>query len=320
MSRPIVVVAGVLQDEWGRVLLASRPAGRAMAGYWEFPGGKVEQGETHVQALARELYEELGLRDPMSTPWLTRVHRYDHATVTLHFFRVNGWQGMPTAREGQWLHWHKPGDVAPSPLLPANQPLLKWLVLPPVYALTRALELGHDLALAQLMRGFERGLRLVQVREKGMETVAARRFVSAVVDEAQRWGAWVMVNGETAGLDVEGVQGIHLTARQLQAATERPAFPWVAASCHGHQDLAHAAALGLDFVVLGPVQRTLTHPDQPPLGWSGWAHYAQDTPLPLYAIGGLSCADGARARALGAQGVAVLRQLDSLESSGCGQR
>ncbi len=318
MANPIAVVAGILQDEQGRILLTSRPLGRAMAGYWEFPGGKLENGETHAQALERELHEELGIQGLTSRPWLTREYHYPHARVAVHFRHVTGWQGRVTACEGQGIHWQILGDAAPSPLLPANQPVFKWLTLPPVYALTRAAEVGEEQALEQLRHGFSHGLRLVQVREKGMAASAAICFVEAVVREARRWGARVMVNGETAGQDVDGVQGIHLTSRQLLMATERPSFPWVAASCHEAREVVKAAELGLDFAVLGPVQVTRSHPDQWPLGWAGFAESVREAPLPLYAIGGMAPTDVWRAREMGAQGVAMLRQWSALGSSGDG--
>src|SRR5574340_320755 len=121
-----VVAAVVLQPD-GRFLLARRPEGKPYAGDWEFPGGKVEAGETLLHALARELHEELGIEVERAWPWLVRHFDYEHASVKLHFFRVVGWHGEPHGREGQLLAWQAPGQVDVAPLLPANGPILSAL-------------------------------------------------------------------------------------------------------------------------------------------------------------------------------------------------
>ena len=131
-AKIIDVVVGVLRNAHGEYLFAQRPEGKPMAGYWEFPGGKVEVGETHFQALQRELIEELGITITNGTPWRTIEHVYPHAHVLLHFIIVTAWDGEPHGREAQALHWQKlivtdAGIVrTPStePILPATLPLL----------------------------------------------------------------------------------------------------------------------------------------------------------------------------------------------------
>ncbi|MDO1510598.1 MULTISPECIES: NUDIX domain-containing protein [unclassified Neisseria] len=132
-SRPLVrVVAGVVLNEQGRYLLSSRPEGKPYAGYWEFAGGKVEAGETELQALKREFEEELGIQIRQARPWLTKIHDYEHARVHLRFFRVEAgdWSGEIQAREGQAWSWQRAGDFDVSPMLPANGPLLAALAVP----------------------------------------------------------------------------------------------------------------------------------------------------------------------------------------------
>ena len=130
-SRPVVPVAvGVLQRADRAVLLADRPGSRAYAGYWEFPGGKIEPGESVEHALARELAEELHITVVESVPWLAFDFDYPHAYVRLYFRRVFDWHGTPTPLEGQRLMFHPPGAPAPDPLLPAARPVMRWLELP----------------------------------------------------------------------------------------------------------------------------------------------------------------------------------------------
>ena len=132
-TRPLVqVVAGILLDKNGRYLLSSRPEGKPYAGYWEFAGGKVEAGESNFQALQREFEEELGIRILAATPWLTKVHSYEHAHVRLHFLWVEAdqWTGEIQSREGQKWAWQKAGDFTVAPMLPANSALLRSLSIP----------------------------------------------------------------------------------------------------------------------------------------------------------------------------------------------
>jgi 8-oxo-dGTP diphosphatase len=131
VARPVVRVAvGVVLRGDGAVLLADRPGARAYTGYWEFPGGKIEPGESIEQALARELAEELAITIIESVPWVVYDFDYPHAYVRLYFRRVFGWHGTPRSNEGQRLLFHQPGAPAPHPLLPAALPVMRWLQLP----------------------------------------------------------------------------------------------------------------------------------------------------------------------------------------------
>jgi len=143
------VAAAVILRPDGQVLLAQRPAGKAYAGYWEFPGGKLEPGETPREALDRELAEELGLTVRHAAPWLVQQYRYPHAHVLLHFFRVFEWDGDPVGHDGQAFAWQTPGRFDVAPLLPANTAVLRALLLPPVYGISMADEIGEAAFLAR---------------------------------------------------------------------------------------------------------------------------------------------------------------------------
>ncbi|MBL8316637.1 MAG: NUDIX domain-containing protein [Rubrivivax sp.] len=122
---PVDVAVGVLIDARGRFLLTSRPVGKVYAGHWEFPGGKVEPGETIEQALRRELHEELGITIGPAEPWQVELMDYPHARVRLHFCKVHAWQGDFEMREGQAMAWQDlPVQVAP--VLPGTVPVLDW--------------------------------------------------------------------------------------------------------------------------------------------------------------------------------------------------
>jgi len=315
--RRVEVAAAVLLRADGHFLLGQRAPGTFYAGYWEFPGGKLEAGETLEQALRRELGEELGIELEQATPWICRAHEYEHAEVRLHFFRVTAWRGELVDHVHSALVWQRPETIEVGPMLPANAPVLRALLLPDFYAITQAQRIGVPAQLAALDRALRGGLQLVQLREPQMSADERADFIRRAVALCRAHGARVLLNAagwgdEAAALIAAAhafaVDGLHLPSALLRAlAGQRPDVPWLAASCHDGEELALAAALGCDFAVLGPVLPTASHPGQPVLGWEGLASVLRDTPLPVYALGGLRRADLPRALALGAQGVAAIR-------------
>jgi 8-oxo-dGTP diphosphatase len=308
VTHPLLhVAAAVIVHQDGRVLLAQRPAGKACAGYWEFPGGKLEPGETPRAALDRELTEELGITVRRAAPWLVQTFRYPHAHVLLHFFRVFEWDGEPVGHDGQAFVWQIPGSFDVSPLLPANTAVLRALLLPPVYGISMADEMGEAAFLARAATALDRGLKLVQLREKGWPEERQRTLAAALVALARPHGAKVLLNGDPDLAKKWGCDGVHLTSAALAAATARPDALICAASCHTRDDLERAGALGLDFAVLGPVLATPTHPGARLLGWEGFGALAGESPLPVFALGGLDEGDVSIAITHGAHGVALRR-------------
>jgi 8-oxo-dGTP diphosphatase len=303
----IEVAAAVLERPDGNFLLASRPAGKPYAGYWEFPGGKLEAGETARQAIVRELAEELGIDALSVYPWLTRLYRYTHSKVRIRFMRITRWRGEPRPHEGQLLAWQRPDALSVVPMLPANAPILRSLLLPHAYAITDARRYGVTGALDRLERALAEGVRLVQVREKDMSREAVERFARETVERTHRAGGRVLINGSEALALAVRADGVHLTAEQLMHARARPAVEWCAASCHDRIELQRAGELGVDFAVLGPVCATASHPQAAPIGWKYFARLVEGTGFPVYALGGLSRRDMETAWSFGAHGVAMVR-------------
>jgi 8-oxo-dGTP diphosphatase len=300
------VAAAVVLRADGAFLLACRPVGKVFAGYWEFPGGKVEPGEAPEHALARELHEELGIDVVDAAPWITRVYAYPHATVRLHFFRVTEWRGEPHSKESQDLCWQRLDAPLAMPMLPANAPVLASLALPMTYAITNAAGLGVEAQLARIDRRLAEGLRLLQVREPALASPERSAFARTVVERAHRAGARVLINDDAALADAVGADGVHYRAASLMALSVRPPHALVAASCHDAPELAQAMRLELDFVVLGPVRSTPSHPGARTLGWPGFAALAGGASIPVYAIGGMRLEDLNIARRHAAHGLAMI--------------
>jgi 8-oxo-dGTP diphosphatase len=303
LTKVTEVAAAVIERADGEFLLACRPEGKPYPGYWEFPGGKIEPGESPRHALDRELEEELGIRVREATPWITRRHVYTHATVHLHFFRVTAWDGEPKPLEDQGIAWQRSGATNVAPMLPANAPVLAALALPPVMVVSDAEAMGIDPWVSKLMeRALDEKL-LVQVREKTMARQPLQHLLSRVLARAGSLGARVVVNSDSG--ELPQATGVHLTSKALMAATSRPAGELVGASAHDAAELDQAEKIGVDYAVVGPVKATASHPGATPIGWDRFEALIRERPVPCYAIGGLTRADLAEAKRRGAHGVAL---------------
>ena len=309
VRKRVDVAAGVLLRPDGRYLLGQRGADTVYAGYWEFPGGKVEAGESVAEALCRELQEELGIRVTKLRPWLRREHLYEHAHVRLHFFEVAAWEGELVEHVHAALAWVLPEEAACEPMLPANGPILKALRLPRTMGITHAAEIGADAQLDALERALAGGLRLVQVREGDLSGAVRARFARAALARVRKHGGLLLLNADACLAREIGADGLHLPAADLLQAEVRPDFEWVGASCHTRAELEHAAALGLDYALLGPVLPTRSHPGRAGLGWPAFAEQVAGLPIPVFALGGLRPDDMETARDAGAHGIAAIRGL-----------
>ena len=298
----------MLQKPDGTFLLAQRPPDKIWAGYWEFPGGKIEPGETPSHALVRELREELGITVTTAYPWLTRVYTYPHATVRLNFFRVTAWSGELHPHEGQQFSWQRVPDVNVFPVLPANDPIFRALGLPALYAISNVQELGEAEFMRRLEAALHKGLRLVQLREKDCSRDALRTLALRMLPLLRQYAARLIINADIELVKETGADGVQLTGAQLAELHERPAVDWCAASCHNAAELRRAEALGCDFALLSPVLATQSHPGAPHLGWENFAAIAAGSSIPVYALGGLTYAVMNTAWQHGAHGIAMLRQ------------
>lgn len=336
----IHVLAAVITDARGRILLTRRTEGRDLAGLWEFPGGKLEPGETPEEALARELQEELGIQACVGEHLITVPQRYPHKRLRLEVRQVRRWTGVPRGREGQALAWVPPDKLAGYAMPPADIPVVAALRQPDRYAISPGLPeascgSGHsrdqacdeafvaiaapeqplpDAAgawLAGLEATLGSGIRRIQLRLLDTDPGLFRQLATIAANRCRSAGAELLLNADIA-LAAELGTGVHLRSSQLATLAERPQLAEgapLAASCHTAEDLAHAARLGCDFVVLGAVKPTASHPGQPGIGWEAFGAMRETVSMPVYAIGGMDAGDIASARAHGAQGIAAIRGL-----------
>jgi len=220
MPKPFVdVAAGLILRPDGALLLAERPGDKPWSGWWELPGGKIEPGETVLQALARELQEELGIQVTEATPWVTHIHEYPKSIVRLAFCKVTAWQGSPDGLEGQaiaWVQTNQPLTVGP--VLPATEPPLRWLQLPERYLLT-SIGSSRDLPvfLQKLQATLSEGPTLVQFREPEWAQTAhsdeVRAGLESVMQLCRNAGTRCLINSVHPESWWAHADGVHLRAQ-----------------------------------------------------------------------------------------------------------
>jgi len=302
----IQVAIGVVKNANGQILLALRPPSRHQGGAWEFPGGKLEAGESSYQALRRELNEEVGIVLNSAKPLINITHHYRNGAVQLNAFLVEDFSGNAEGLEGQVVTWVSPEDLKRFSFPAANRPIITAAQLPEYYAILD--DAPESKLLANLQKILAKGVKLIQARLKNLSAHALANFLAEAYPLCQAYQAWLLVNSAAAwGLHAQA-DGVHLTSRHLLALQERPkACRWVAASCHNLEELFHAQKIGVDFAVLAPVSVTRTHPDTPPLGWQKFADWVRPIALPVYALGGMALTDLDTVRLAGGQGIAAIR-------------
>jgi 8-oxo-dGTP diphosphatase len=310
MPASIHVVAGVLHDAADRVLVAQRPPGKHLAGLWEFPGGKCEGGEAPVDALARELREELGIVVESARPLIAIPHRYPDKDILLDVWRVSAWSGTLHPHEGQGIAWVDLKVLDAVPMPSADRPVVAVLRQPERDLITPDLPPGTSAELlAGIARACRRGVRMVQLRlpQWPRAAVAALAREARVVCAAH--AARLLLNGDAQLAMVLGLDGVHLPARIAATLSDRPlpADRWLGVSCHDAAELLHAVRIGADFATLSPVFPTPGHADSMALGWDRFADLAVHVPIPIYALGGLEGEDVDAAWMAGAQGIAAIR-------------
>jgi 8-oxo-dGTP diphosphatase len=307
MSAPGVDVAVcVVQTPDGRVLLAERTSRQVAAGFWELPGGKIEPGESPLQAAARELQEETGLVPSGLTPWLSYEYQFPTKRLRLHFFRAQGWQGSPHGREGQRLAWVDPRAPHVGPVLQSNDRALAALTLPARYMLADfSARSSPDAVIAAIHHALSSGETLMRIRINAASPGQATSLLARVAGLAAAFPAARLLASSTMGAGRADFAGVHSTADALRRLTARPPARLWAATCHNETDLARAVALGADFVVVSPVQPDPERPWQAPIGWDGLRRFVAASPVRIYAHGGLTQNDARAAQQAGAAGLVL---------------
>lgn len=299
------VAVGVLLNGQDEVLLSLRHPDSHQGGLWEFPGGKLEPGESLFEGLRREFSEELDIEILSATPLRRIRHRYADKEVLLDTCLIHEVRGQPRGMEGQVVQWRALSSLKASDFPAANLPILGTLRLATQLFITPELD-SEQALLAVLRQQLSAGRRMIQLRQKQLDTASYRRRYSAAAALCSAQGCVLFYSHAEGPPPDLPLSAYHSSAAELMTLGSRPlvAPGLFSAACHNLRELARARELGADMVLLSPVLPTPSHPGAQALGWTRFAELAGAAGVPVFALGGVGPGDLERARRHGAWGVA----------------
>jgi len=314
-TKHIHVAVAVICNDQRQVLLTLRADDAHQGGLWEFPGGKLESDERPVDALQRECSEEIGISIKDSRPLIRIQHDYGDRQVLLDVWRIEDYNGTPFGQEGQAMEWVDIGKLAQRSMPAANRAIVNALQLPDEYLITPDIVTSQDVFLDQLELSLQAGIRLVQLRQTQLPEDEYATLAREVLSLARQYNARVMLNHSLEMYPRCAPDGLHLNSQRLMALCERPVSmdTLLSASCHNLDEVQQANRKDMDFIVIAPVQTTLTHPGASVLGWQGFQDLTDAAVMPAYALGGLNPGDKNKVFKCGGQGIAAIRSLWNTE-------
>lgn len=304
-GKQIHVAVGVVENKQGEILIAKRPDHLHQGGLWEFPGGKLEQGESVLTALQREFLEEVALQIERSEPLIRIPYSYPDKSVLLDAQRVTAYQGEATGLEGQAIRWVNKDQLSQYEFPAANAPIIKAVQLPDTYLITGKYQDQTEF-LNRLEAALQGGIRLVQFRAGDLGEKTLTELSQQAKQLCRSFNARLFVNTKPETAIALDVDGVHLNSSRLMQYKCRPVAEeiWLAASVHNEAELQQAIKIDVDLLVASPVLPTPSHPGEPTLGWATFRQITEQATMPVYALGGMSEQTLAQAKAMGAQGIA----------------
>jgi 8-oxo-dGTP diphosphatase len=304
------------------VLISQRAANVHLGGLWEFPGGKIEQGESIIQALHREIKEELGISITKAEPLISIPCQYPEINVLLEVWTVSEFKGRASAKEKQPIKWISQAHLGQINFPDINTNIINAINLPDSYVITKDIDLSFnnnsEAFIQQFKTQCQRGHNLFQLRfkETDFNHFSLADMIQQLFNIAHAYHVKLQVNSfhlETLeGSKIESQNlGVHLSSSDLDAydkdkltVLKRTYKSVISASCHCQQDIIKANQLNLDFIVLSPINKTESHPQAEAIGWEKFKQLTQYAQMPVYALGGMGLMDIEQAKYMGAQGIA----------------
>ena len=305
------VAVAVIQDSHGQYFIAKRPQKSHQGGLWEFPGGKIENNETVVEALRRELLEEVGITLVQASPLIQIHHNYSDKSVLLDVWCIDKFTGKAFGKESQETCWINKSEFSLYDFPAANLPIIKAIQLPDKYMITGEFE-GKEELLARVQSGLKKGIKLVQFRAHNLNEENYFNYAKQIYAVCEKENTILLLNTSIENYKKHKAHqfshGLHLTTKEIESFShdllENDLL--IATSIHNQEELISAENNDFDFVVLSPVNKTRTHPDTTPLGWAAFKQIAMKAHVPVYALGGMQEQDLKKSKDNGAQGIAAI--------------
>lgn len=317
-QRTHVAVGVIYNSTRDRVLISKRSAGQHLAGYWEFPGGKIENNEDVLSALTRELSEELGIDVYKAKSFTTISYDYPDKIVLLDVWKVLEWSGEPANLENQEIRWVHISDLKNYKFPDANKHIIQSILLDPLYVISQESYTDYAYLFSVTEKCFAAGLRIFQLRLKAEKNKIFDDVVNSLCALARQYNAKLILNGTTGDIKKYAIDGLHMSTSEINKYESRPISEdfILGASCHNEQELIKAAELNVNYAFISPVLMTNSHPDQSAIGWEQFASLAHKVPFPIYALGGMSPVEMKTAIAYGAYGIAMISAIWNSDSPG----
>ena len=311
MTKLVHVAVGVIVNVDGKILIAKRALSAHQGGLWEFPGGKVDAGETVQQALIRELREELAIEVVTCEPLIQIRHHYSDKSVLLDVYKITQFNGEPRGNEGQPILWADAKQLHEFEFPAANHPIINAINLPSTYMITGGFQDEAEFSM-RLDRALAVGIKIVQLRIENFDLKQHQALLEIAVSSVNKTSAHLMINTTPASFseilkNCTGSNiGLHLSSKRAAMHSMRPVDDniMLGVSCHNAEEISHAQKIGADYLLISPVLPTRSHPAVSPLGWSAFANLVELANVPVYALGGVGDGDVLAAQKNGAQGVA----------------
>lgn len=305
------VAVAVIQDSRGQYFIAKRPQESHQGGLWEFPGGKVENNETVVEALKRELLEEVGITLVHASPLIQIHHNYSDKSVLLDVWCIDEFTGKAFGKEGQETCWINKSELSLYDFPAANLPIIKAIQLPDKYMITGEFEDEKEL-LTRVQSGLKKDIKLIQFRAHNLNEENYFNYAEQIYDICEKENAILLLNTSIENYKKykahQFSHGLHLTTKEIELFSSELLENnlLIATSIHNQEELLIAENNNVDFVVLSPVNKTRSHPNATPLGWGGFRQLTRKAHIPVYALGGMKEQELKKSKDNGAQGIAAI--------------
>ncbi len=309
MTDLIHVVIAVIVNQHQQVLTSMRRKDVHQGNLWEFPGGKVESGESSFEALKREIQEELNIVIEKASFIKKIPYQYNDKNILLDVWKVESYCGTPQGHEGQAIKWQPINELKIDDFPRANISLIHSLQLPEKYMITGAFKCPEDFQ-QKLENSLIDGASLVQLRSKHTSKEEYEKLVKISTGLCQQYQSKLLLNTSDDEFNRIGglASGLHLSSEMLNTYSKRPVDEkyLLSVSCHCPAEIKKAKQLGASIILLSPVKETKSHPGVEGIGWKKFTELVDDIDVPVYALGGMKPSDLTDAKNSGAQGVAAI--------------